>query len=112
MKKIIVEKGVTSIGDKAFGNSKTARKEFESVVIKSDVEKIGKYAFCNSTINDIEFYGLGLQSGNIDPTAFVSSSDEDSDWHINIGNLSCYKKTGGVCSYFSVFNENDFTKSW
>ena len=109
VKKIIVEKGVTSIGDKAFGNSKTARKEFESVVIKSDVEKIGKYAFCNSTINNIEFYGLGLQSGNIDPTAFVSSSDEDSDWHINIGNLSCYKKTGEVCSYFSVFNENDFT---
>lgn len=109
VKKIVVENGVTSIGNKAFGNSGTARKVLESVVIKSDVGSIGKYAFCNSTIDNVEFYGLGLQSGNIDPTAFVSSSDEDSDWHINIGGLSCYKKTGGVCSYFSVFNENDFT---
>ena len=109
VEKIIVKNGVTSIGNKAFGNSKSERKVYDSVVIKSDVGSIGKYAFCNSTINNIEFHGLGLQSGNIDPTAFVSSSDEDSDWHINIGNLSCYKKTGEVCSYFSVFNENDFT---
>lgn len=106
--KIVVENGVTSIGNKAFGNSGTARKVYDSVVIKSDVEKIGQYAFCNSTIDNIEFYGLGLLSGNIDPTAFVSSSDEDSDWHINIGNLSCYKKTGEVYSYFCAFNENDF----
>ena len=75
--------------NKAFGNSKSDRKVYDSVVIKSDVGSIGKYAFCNSSINNIEFHGLGLQSGNIDPTAFVSSSDEDSDWHINIGNLSC-----------------------
>lgn len=106
--KIVVENGVTSIGNKAFGNSKSDRKVYDSVVIKSDVEKIGQYAFCNSTINNIEFYGLGLLSGNIDPTAFVSSSDEDSDWHINIGNLSCYKKTGEVYSYFCAFNDNDF----
>ena len=108
VKKIIVEKGVTSIGDKAFGNSKSYRKVYDSVVIKSDVEKIGQYAFCNSTINNIDFYGLGLLSGNIDPTAFVSSSDGDNDWHINIGNLSCYKKTGEVYEYFSTFNGNDF----
>ena len=108
VKKIIVEKGVTSIGDKAFGNSGTARKkEFESVVIKSDVASIGKFAFCNTTINNIEFYGLGLLSGKIDPTAFVSSSG-GSDWLININNLSCYKKTGGVYEYFSTFNGNDF----
>lgn len=109
VEKIVVENGVTSIGNKAFGNSGTAsKKEFESVVIKSDVASIGKFAFCNTTIKNIEFYGLGLQSGNIDPTAFVSSSG-GSDWFININNLSCYKKTGGVYEYFSTFNAGDIT---
>lgn len=108
VKKIVVENGVTYIGERALGNPAAGSMELDSVVIKSDVARIGMLAFCNTTIKNIEFYGLGLRSGSIDPTAFVSSSG-GSDWFIKINNLSCYKKTGEVYSYFSVFNGNDFT---
>lgn len=108
VKKIVVGNGVTHIGERALGNPAAESMELDSVVIKSDVATIGKLAFCNTTIKNIEFYGLGLQSAHIDPTAFVSSSG-GSDWFININNLSCYKKTGEVYAYFSTFNAGDIT---
>lgn len=106
VKKIVVENGVTHVGEKALGNPSGEPKELESVVIKSDVASIGKLAFCNTTINIIDFYGIGLLSDNIDHTAFVSSGDGN-DWYININNISCYKKTDGVHVYFSTFNAGD-----
>lgn len=105
---IVVEDGVKNIGGCAFNSSRESKKTFNNIVIKSDVAKIGKYAFANSIIKNLSIYGFRNTQSGLDATAFVSATEDGNNLIVNIEQVNCYS---GLSEYFTLFKTTDIPAS-